>query len=211
MHKCISHFCLNFDTIHGVRFNCPWGSGGIVPLILTSALLRRYVISFMPQPLHPIGKQFPVQLKRSLHGPHSQSGHLFRHCLEWKSDSLVVQPTAYSLCWLIFVCLFRTFCVTYTWQQQQCKSSVFTSYLSVYYKLKFQSLWNQTLCLLYKTQDLCESQTQRDIDSKGFWWWYITHRITWFLDSYPVSVVHNRKLYFELSCFCLQLKRLWGI
>jgi hypothetical protein len=136
---------------------------------------------------------------------------MFCCCLEWKSDFLVVQPTTYSVCWLIFVCLFRTFCVIYTWQQQHCKSSVLTRYLSVYYKFKLQLLWNQMLCLLCKTQVLCESKTQRDIDSKGFWWCHITHRITWFLDSYPVSVVHNRKLYFEISCFSLQLERLWGI
>lgn len=136
---------------------------------------------------------------------------MFCRCLEWKSDFLVVQPTAYSVCWLIFVCLFWKFCVIYTRQQQHCKSSVFTRYLSVYYKFKLQLLWNQMLCLLCKTQVLCKSKTQRDNDSKGFWWHHITHRITWFLNSYPVLVVPNRKLYFEISCFSLQLKRLWGI
>lgn len=65
--------------------------------------------------------------------------------------------------------------------------------------------------VMSSVQNLCESQTRRDINSKGFWWHYVTHRITWFLGSYPVSVVHNRKLYFEISCFCFQLKRLWGI
>jgi hypothetical protein len=51
---------------------CHMGSGGIFPLILTSAVLRRYMISFMPEPLHSTGKQSPLQLKRRLHGPHSQ-------------------------------------------------------------------------------------------------------------------------------------------
>lgn len=79
----------------------------------------QYMISFMPQPFHSIGKQSPLQLKSRLRGPHSQSGHLeetrmFCHCLEWKSDFLIVQPTAYSVCWLIFVCLFQSFCVIYT-------------------------------------------------------------------------------------------------
>jgi hypothetical protein len=52
-----------------------WGNRGIPPCILDFSTRWRWLVSFMPEPLHPQGKSPWYPLDRRLGGPQSQSGH----------------------------------------------------------------------------------------------------------------------------------------
>jgi hypothetical protein len=51
-----------------------WGSGGIPPRILDLGTRLRWVVSFRPRPLNPVGKSPWYPLDRSLGGPQRRSG-----------------------------------------------------------------------------------------------------------------------------------------
>jgi len=108
-HKIEIHHCENLKS-HMASCPCTfhegiWGSGSITPLILNLCTRqRRWVVSFMPKPLHHRKKKKTSLLcpqKRRLRWPLCWSWMVCRRfCPCWKSNhaSTAVQPIAQSLC-----------------------------------------------------------------------------------------------------------------